>query len=93
MKPIDCEIFCLEFDHRFSHYGDSFIHYDYNEPLALPVELERSFDLVVADPPFLSDECLRKTAQTVHYLTDKKILLCTGVYELVASVSLYWCKD
>ena len=74
-----CVIICLEFDRRFSDFGDSFVFYDYNEPVALPAELKGSFDLVVADPPFLSEECLRKTAQTVHYLTTKKILLCTGM--------------
>jgi len=79
MKPTDCVIFCLEFDRRFAHFGDSFVFYDYNEPVALPSDLKGSFDLVVVDPPFLSEECLRKTAQTVHYLTTKKILLCTGV--------------
>lgn len=78
LNQTDCVIVCLEFDQRFSQFGDSFVFYDYNEPLALPAELKGSFDLVVADPPFLSEECLRKTAQTVHYLTVKKILLCTG---------------
>jgi len=79
MNTADCMIVCLEFDRRFSCFGDSFIFYDYNEPVALPAELKQLFDLVVADPPFLSEECLHKTAQTVQYLTAKKILLCTGV--------------
>jgi len=79
MSPADCVIYCLEFDRRFSCFGDSFVFYDYTEPLALPDELQLSFDIVVADPPFLSAECLQKTALTVRYLTAKKILLCTGV--------------
>lgn len=79
MNPVDCTVICLEFDRRFSCFGDSFVFYDYNEPVALPAELKESCDLVVADPPFLSDECLQKTAETVRYLTTKKILLCTGV--------------
>lgn len=78
MNPADCAIVCLEFDQRFLHFGDSFVFYDYNEPVALPAQLKASFDLVVVDPPFLSEECLQKIAQTVHYLTTKKILLCTG---------------
>ena len=82
MNCTDCTIVCLEFDRRFSCFGDSFVFYDYNEPTALPAELQWSFDLVVADPPFLSEDCLRKTAQTIHYLTTKKILLCTGMCEL-----------
>ena len=79
MNPADCTIVCLEFDQRFLHFGDGFVFYDYNEPVALPAQLKASFDLVVVDPPFLSEECLQKIAQTVHYLTTKKILLCTGM--------------
>ena len=47
--------------------------YDYKNPLDLPNSVkEHSFDLVFADPPFLSDECLTKTAQTIKYLTQRK---------------------
>jgi len=34
--------------------------------------------LVFADPPFLSDECLTKTAVTVKFMAKEKIILCTG---------------
>ena len=71
----------LEYDRRFSKYGDQFIYYDYNAPLDIPdIFKTASFDLVAVDPPFLSEECLTKVAQTVHLLTNKKILLCTGEY-------------
>ncbi|XP_018321041.1 EEF1A lysine methyltransferase 1 isoform X2 [Agrilus planipennis] len=33
---------------------------------------------VIADPPFLSDECLTKTAVTLKYLAKENIILCTG---------------
>ena len=81
IKPSsDVEIMLLEYDRRFEAYGDSFCYYDYNNPLNLPEKLvEHSFDLVVADPPFLSEECLRKTAQTVKYLARDRIILCTGI--------------
>ena len=39
---------------------------------------EKSFDVVVADPPYLSEECLQKTAQTINFLAKEKIILCTG---------------
>ena len=79
MKPSDVEVMLLEYDRRFEVYGDSFCYYDYNDPLNLSEKLvEHSFDLVVADPPFLSEECLRKTAETVKYLAIDKIILCTG---------------
>ncbi|NWX95716.1 EFMT1 methyltransferase, partial [Nothoprocta ornata] len=69
----------LEYDRRFAVYGQEFVFYDYNSPLSLPASLlPHSFDIVVADPPYLSEECLEKTAETVKYLTKGKILLCTG---------------
>jgi len=66
----------LEFDRRFAAYGDDFVFYDYNEPLAL--DAPRSFDVVLADPPYLSEECLSKVSQTVKHLSKGKVLLCTG---------------
>lgn len=70
----------LEFDRRFAAYGDDFVFYDYNDPLALRAGLPpRSFDVVLADPPYLSEECLGKVAQTIKYLSKGKVLLCTGV--------------
>lgn len=69
----------LEFDRRFAAYGKEFIFYDYNNPLFLPEDvLQQSFDIVIADPPYLSEECLSKVALTVKHLTKSKILLCTG---------------
>lgn len=54
----------LEFDERYSCRGD-FTLYDYNEPLAVPDALRGAFDVVVADPPYLAEECLLKTAECV----------------------------
>ena len=78
MKPHKCDIILLEFDRRFDHH-DGFIFYDYNEPLKLPDKLgSKCCDVVIVDPPFLSEECLTKAAMTVNYLTKDKIILCTG---------------
>ncbi|XP_020023248.1 EEF1A lysine methyltransferase 1 isoform X2 [Castor canadensis] len=72
-------VYIFEFDKRFAMYGEEFIFYDYNHPLDLPEKVTaHSFDIVVADPPYLSEECLRKTSKTIKYLTRGKILLCTG---------------
>ncbi|KAK2840150.1 hypothetical protein Q5P01_013890 [Channa striata] len=69
----------LEYDRRFATYGDDFIFYDYNEPLSLPASVApQSFDVVLADPPYLSEECLSKVAKTVKHLSKGKVLLCTG---------------
>lgn len=71
--------YLLEYDTRFSVYGADFIFYDYRSPLEIPKELGSSFDVVVADPPFLSEECLTKTALTMRYLSKGPLILCTGV--------------
>ena len=54
----------LEFDERYSCRGD-FSFYDYNEPQRVPEALHGAFDVVVADPPYLAEECLVKTAEYV----------------------------
>ncbi|XP_055009692.1 EEF1A lysine methyltransferase 1 [Boleophthalmus pectinirostris] len=75
----DVSVQLLEYDRRFASYGDDFIFYDYHQPLALPAHVHpHSFDVVLADPPYLSHECLSKVAQTVRYLSKGKVLLCTG---------------
>lgn len=71
-------ICCLEYDERFSMFGNDFVFYDYNDPLNLPEGFEKAFDVVIADPPFLSEECLRKTAITVKHLAKDRVILCTG---------------
>ncbi|XP_034042007.1 EEF1A lysine methyltransferase 1 [Thalassophryne amazonica] len=69
----------LEYDRRFSAYEQDFIFYDYNEPLSITAEVApQSYDIVLADPPYLSEECLSKVTQTIKYLTKDKVLLCTG---------------
>jgi 16S rRNA G966 N2-methylase RsmD len=68
----------FEYDNRFDKFGSDFTFYDYKSPLDVPRDLRESFDLVFADPPFLSEECLTKTAVTVKFLAKDKIVLCTG---------------
>lgn len=57
----------FEYDPRFEVLGD-FTLYDYKKPLDLAADLHGSFAVVVADPPYLSAECLDKTVQTMRYL-------------------------
>ncbi len=78
LKPENCQAVILEYDKRFEIFGEDFVFFDYNNPLELPPNMEKAFDIVVADPPFLSEECLMKTSQTVKYMAKEKILLCTG---------------
>ena len=79
VKPTGCQTTVFEFDQRFASYKEDFVFYDYKKPLDLPKEIEsHSYDVVVADPPFLNADCLSKTAETVKYLTKGKVILCTG---------------
>ncbi|KAJ8409909.1 hypothetical protein AAFF_G00209500 [Aldrovandia affinis] len=83
----------LEFDRRFSIYGDEFIFYDYNNPLCLQEDVgPQSFDVVIADPPYLSQECLGKVALTIRFLTKGKVLLCTGAIMQVDAEKLLGLK-
>ena len=88
--PTQSNHFLFEFDTRFDVYGRQFIHYDYSHPLEfrLSQELKSSVDLIVVDPPFLSEECLTKTLETVRFLLKDggKVVLCTGaVMEPIAA--------
>ncbi|CAH0546014.1 unnamed protein product [Brassicogethes aeneus] len=74
----DQQVTVFEFDKRFSIYGADFHYYDYNSPLELGDIRPKYYDLVIADPPFLSEECLKKTTLTMRFLTMEKIILCTG---------------
>ncbi|KZS14456.1 Lysine N-methyltransferase N6AMT2 [Daphnia magna] len=78
LKPASVKAQLFEYDTRFSVYGDDFTFYDYRSPLEIPKDLGSSFEVVVADPPFLSEECLTKTALTMRYLSKGPLILCTG---------------
>ena len=78
------QIYLFEYDSRFARLTplqDTFVNYDYNAPLRYPSALRGKVDRVLADPPFLSDECLTRTAMTVRSLVKKegaKTMVCTG---------------
>ena len=75
-------IYLLEFDDRFSILaGDKFVHYDFVRPLDLPKSLAGTFDRILVDPPFLSEDCQTKASLTARWLTkkdDPRIIVCTG---------------
>ncbi|XP_015118254.1 EEF1A lysine methyltransferase 1 [Diachasma alloeum] len=74
----DRTVTLFEYDTRFSIFVKDFVRYDYKSPLNLPRDMSSMYDLVIADPPFLSEECLTKTAVTMKFLTKKNMVLCTG---------------
>ncbi|MCP9258159.1 Protein-lysine N-methyltransferase N6AMT2 [Dirofilaria immitis] len=73
----------FEYDRRFEKkFFNEFVPYDYRKPLEIPELYRNAFDLIVIDPPFLSDECLIKVSQTVRLLScesSTKLLICTGL--------------
>lgn len=62
---LNCHL--LEYDKRFESWGN-FSFYDYNEPDKIQDDLKGRFSIVVADPPYLSEECLVKTLKTARIL-------------------------
>ena len=79
----------FEFDTRFSALASKdFVYYDFNSPLKFVTGdqevgvsgLREQFDLVMADPPYLDENCLTKTSISIKYLSKEgaKIVLCTG---------------
>ncbi|KAJ3057022.1 EEF1A lysine methyltransferase 1 [Rhizophlyctis rosea] len=94
LNPPKRRIVLLEYDRRFAVFSRDYVFYDYNNPLDLDERsgsrpLHNQFDFIIADPPFLSDECWTKTAQTVRWLAktspstssiklESKLLVCTG---------------
>ncbi|KAL9230817.1 hypothetical protein vseg_006117 [Gypsophila vaccaria] len=74
----------LEYDKRFQQYGSDFTFYDYNLPEELPQDMKHTYQIVVADPPYLSEECLEKVAQTIAFLAQPGkffLLLLTGAVQ------------
>ncbi|GMH09694.1 hypothetical protein Nepgr_011535 [Nepenthes gracilis] len=81
----------LEYDKRFEQYGSDFTFYDYNQPEELPQALKNAYQIVVADPPYLSLECLEKVSQTIAFLArpDKfYLLLLTGEVQRESAAKL-----
>ena len=77
----------LEFDNRFDVF-EEFTHYDYNDPLRLPLSMRAMYDRIICDPPFLSPDCQAKIAITVRWLLSAqlsekdsstlRVVVCTG---------------
>ncbi|XWS66515.1 hypothetical protein CRYUN_Cryun05aG0206500 [Craigia yunnanensis] len=69
----------LEYDKRFEQYGSDFTFYDYNQPENVLLELKHTYQVVVADPPYLSKECLEKVTHSFLVRPQQSyLLLLTG---------------
>ena len=90
LHPESNRFFVFEYDNRFAAYGDAFVLYDYRQPTKLPETiLAQGFDMVIADPPFLSEECATKVAETISALQPTHILYCTGWKLLYVCTRIY----
>lgn len=83
----------LEFDERFGVFKRDFVMYDFQQPLKLDTSLKGSFDRILCDPPFLSEDCQTKASLTVRWLAREwpgvKYILCTGERMEVLTHKLY----
>ncbi|SPO22153.1 uncharacterized protein UTRI_02160_B [Ustilago trichophora] len=73
--------FVFEVDKRFHALSKtSFVYYNLHEPETVPKKLLGTFDVLVADPPFLNADTQGKVAKTAQLLAkpNAKMLLCTG---------------
>lgn len=72
----------FEYDERFAAYGTDFVHYDYNRASENEYlqQFFGYFDLLIADPPFLAEECIEKISIIVKRIlkNNGKIILCSG---------------
>lgn len=71
---------------KFAKYEKAFVAYDYNlgDDENYLKEHENSFDLIILDPPFLSEECLRKSLLIVNRIKKREkslIVLNTGTIQ------------
>lgn len=69
----------LEFDPLWSQ-DPGFVHYDFRQPEAIPVQLIGQFDYVVADPPFITEEVW------AAYMATAKLLVAPGGKVLFTTV-------
>lgn len=72
----------FEFDTRFAIHSD-FVFYDYKDEIRNGINLrsyENYFDIILSDPPFLSQECIENTAKIIRKLRKENasIVMCSG---------------
>ncbi|KAH8385769.1 hypothetical protein KR009_009429 [Drosophila setifemur] len=85
IKDVHNHVTIFEFDKRFEAYGNDFVHYDFNCVENNPGYLEahhKQYDLIIADPPFLSSDCITKISKIITKLqrnpSDSKLIFCSG---------------
>ncbi|CBY22526.1 unnamed protein product [Oikopleura dioica] len=80
----------FEFDNRFAVF-DNFNFWDYNSPLEIPESHKGSFDILIIDPPFLSEECFTSLAIRCLQKEGVKLMFLTGL--IMEELALQVFKD
>ena len=61
----------FEYDKRFSIFGDNYNFYDLNKPNEIDDKHHKKYDIIVADPPFLNKETIKKVAESMRLIGNK----------------------
>jgi EEF1A lysine methyltransferase 1 len=70
-NPVENKVL-FDFDENLNKPQINFVKYDFNEsPESLPEIYRNSFDVVVVDPPFITESVWRKYKETVDFLLIK----------------------
>ncbi|CAG9809831.1 unnamed protein product [Chironomus riparius] len=92
VRSIADNVKIFEYDERFKKYENDFVHYDYNlgDSEDYLKEFTGSFDVIILDPPFLSEECLTKSYKIVSRIKNENslIILNTGSIQRDLAVKL-----
>lgn len=67
---------CVVAVHQFDRQWEKdagFVFYDFNQPESIPESLCHSFDLLVIDPPFITEDVWRKYACSAMLLLKKGV--------------------
>jgi hypothetical protein len=91
------EIKLLEYDERFAVFKE-FVRYDFEKAIQLPPEMKASFDHIICDPPFLSEDCQTKGMNDLMEVQERQLLNQNSCFNgsmasqiLVTRISTSYC--
>merc|ERR1711931_86294 len=92
-SPSSRRAIVLEFDRRFAKWGADFVFYDYKDDSIpeLPVDWRNSFDVVVCDPPFLTEDCAAATLKAAVETLGKKPTSSTSTSTASPTCKVMFC--
>lgn len=73
-------MYLRQYDEHFASEGDNFVAFDFNQPLSITSEFHHTFDFIVIDPPFITNEVWEKYTVATQLLLRSdhgRVLLST----------------